>query len=119
MTKREAIENHRKMWNWIADQIEQEKDHQHIVRLQREYMEQHGIAVSEPDFCCLYDAEHNNDCTSCPLIWCGDEKNLCFAIHKTCLYEYEYKEQARLAREIANMPEKSDGGNSHDQAGSN
>ena len=33
LTREEAISKHRKMWNWIADRIEEEKEYQDIEDL--------------------------------------------------------------------------------------
>ena len=34
LTREEAISKHRKMWNWIADKIEKEKEYQYTGNLQ-------------------------------------------------------------------------------------
>lgn len=107
MTKQEAIENHRAMWNWIADQIEQRKQAQNITELKYYYIHYISEEYALYDcFCCEYDYEHGfNFCTHCPLVW-PDGK--CGVLFGTCYACSDYMGQAMFARQIANLPERKD-----------
>lgn len=55
LTRKETVSWHRKMWNWIADRIEEEKEYQHINVLKKEYCEGKGFYyVTSNCFCCEY-----------------------------------------------------------------
>ena len=45
LTKQEAITEHRKMWNWIADTIKEEKRIKDIRGLKRKYLEQKDLKI--------------------------------------------------------------------------
>lgn len=112
MTREEAIKNHRKMWNWIADQIRNGRKDVTIHDLKITYLIEHGY---DPDiirhkcFCCEYAFQESDDyddyCESCPLIW-GNE-NLCkpgyFCENRGWYWGTRTEENAR---KIANLPEK-------------
>lgn len=122
-TREDFVFHHRKMWNWIADQT---------LKLKRkvtkeEYFEAMGIPVWNRPlhrcYCCQYVFRYfENTCESCPIDWTNGEDNDEFDKYFICTFEYEtigltsifikwlradyYKEAARLARTIANLPEK-------------
>ena len=114
LTREEAISEHRKMWNWIADRIEEEKEYQDIEDLKIEYCDREGFDDIENNcFCCEYT---NCVCEFCPIEWeseAGDymcldqykEKD-CKGLYMLCFDELDWKEQAKLARKIANLPER-------------
>lgn len=115
ITKKEAIKNHRKMWNWIADQLEKG-----FYVTKSDYFKHHGI-TSVPH-CTCYACEYNDQfimkggivcpelCAKCPIDWGkhnAGERLLCTyegsAYQKfTCAQTFE--EKAKYAREIANLP---------------
>lgn len=115
MTKQECIENHRKMWNWIADETEKRKD---IVR-KDEYFEAMRIPYEwRPLFECYACDFCKTNCENCPIDWGGGKK--CYTdnspfnkwgealvLGSITPLKY-YKEAARFAREIANLPWKND-----------
>lgn len=73
LTKEQAIQEHRKMWNWIADRLEN-GDAYDIADLKEYYLE--GSIYRKEDiinncFCCHY-AEGN--CDNCPLKWGTEDK---------------------------------------------
>lgn len=114
LTKEQAIQEHRKMWNWIEEQYEngiQER----ISMLKSEY-----LGKNFPDeniigmcFCCEYCCQK---CDNCPLQWVdiyGDKTDKCYsegalyhAIIKFSDKKVNEKECAFLARKIANLEEK-------------
>lgn len=123
LTKEQAILNHRNMWNWIAEQNEKGI---HEPHLKSEYINEHTEFISKDMscscFCCEYDEIQDNikqapACAYCPLDWDSKANDL-FCIRKTKEYEnkngYFYlwehetdpKEAAKLARIIANLPER-------------
>ena len=129
LTKKRAIEEHRKMWNWIAEQYENETDillelHD-IDRLKDYYIQLHLNELSDLKmegncFCCAYDRLYNGDCSHCPLNWgsndwnvacmrMGDEAGL-FETIDILTHEKSSKEAlefcGKIARKIANLSER-------------
>ena len=132
LTREEAIRRHRLMWNWIAD--ETEKTGEPISK--GDAFKHFGWATREAScscWCCEW-VYQNSDfdrvspkapCSYCPLDWSNGEKKIleadCCKI-KTCdghtghglfrqwanmtSYEKDPTEASRLARIIANLPEK-------------
>lgn len=122
LAKQEAIENHRKMWNWIADELEKGNGDKylHIVDIKVEYFVKHNIKLKNRPFancfCCEYTGSNNGqfNCGDCPLKWpnggtCfGDGINgLYIRAWDACVND-NYAEAAKLARQIANLPERED-----------
>lgn len=113
LTREEAISKHRKMWNWIADRIEEEKEDQDIEDLKIEYCHDEEVRVKNNCFCCEY---INCVCVFCPIKWeskvenymCIDEykENDSEGIYSIWCDETDWREQAKLARKIANLPER-------------
>lgn len=67
LTREEAVSEHRKMWNWIADKIEEEKRDQDIFDLKEEYCNREGYNDIRSDcFCCGYT---KYICDYCPIEW--------------------------------------------------
>lgn len=113
LTKEQVISEHRKMWNWIADKIEEREKSQEIAELKAKYCEENGFILRHNCFCCEY-AESN--CNYCPVEWdsgledcmceqkceCNDDEGL---YARCCLVE-DLEEQVKLARQIANLPER-------------
>ena len=105
LTREEAIENHRKMWNWIADESIRQGQTVSVY----EYFEEMEIPYDErPESWHL--CEYANDiCCCCPINWGNDGSCLgdesLFTKWRKC-DDSDYEEAARLAREIANLPER-------------
>lgn len=119
LTKVQTIAEHRKMWNWITDEtLRQERKVE-----KSEYFDAMGI-VDIPlhrCFCCNYTAcnyeLHNcEDCKHCPIEW-GGEYGTC--LDRNCRFDgmglfsqwfktEDFKEAAKLARMIAELPERKD-----------
>ena len=119
LTREEAIANHRKMWNWIADETERLER----VVLKPEYFKEHSISHNDFPvrfcYCCSFDLTYYSLplCGACPINWGVDtEMNAC--CNKKSPYEKwdiivkyypnDWKSAAKLAREIANLPERGD-----------
>lgn len=124
MLREDAIKKHRAMWNYIAQQIENEKHTMKINVLKANYVKHSGDNAVEMD-------KHNNcylcnytdmNCRECPLIWPSEFKLFqCEAgfqlpngyisegLYSKCCQLYctgDWQSQAELARKIANLPER-------------
>lgn len=117
LTREEAISEHRKMWNWIADEIEKEKRYQYIEGLKKEYCDREGYYIRNNCFCCEY-TYTKYICDYCPIEWKSEvEDFMCIqkyeedddeGLYALCCNERDWEEQAKLARQIANLPERQD-----------
>lgn len=124
LTKQKAIELHRDMWNWIAEQYENDSTEE-AYDLKTQYCRQHGFYHLEHEcFCCEYDdqagVETDEYCKYCPLLWgtetettsyyCEcDNTGLWSKICKGTVYKtlnIGRQEVIRLAKQIANLPER-------------
>lgn len=93
LTKEQAIAEHRKMWNWIADKLEEAEEFKNdgnlksylynILKLKKKYIEIRGFKNIFCDcFCCEYEYQqqvrmgdnHKEDCVLCPLLWGTEDK---------------------------------------------
>lgn len=134
LTKKQAIEEHRKMWSWIADAIKNVEDlpavvsyydwNSLIVKLKRHYLlnykGQKYKDIYTHCFCCEYAdniAHYDDDiiCRYCPVIWsdstggCCDECGEYTELVSLDGYSDEIREKAyKLALKIANLPERED-----------
>lgn len=111
MTFDETVAEHRKMWNWIADET---------LRLKRvvnksEYFFSIGLRRNDWPVCKCFCCEYTSMCCDhCPLEWHGSDKT----ISQTCFIGGEYsrwrlacevgdwEKASDLARQIANLPER-------------
>lgn len=112
MTKQEAVENHRKMWKWIAVQTLRQK---RLVG-KTEYLDNTKYYdICNACFCCeyVYDIDVNfiRDCSNyCPIDFgkhrhcCGD--HTLYNEWRHLYYPSEYKKAALLAYKISKLPEK-------------
>lgn len=121
LTFDDAIENYRKMWNWIADETEKRK---RIITKHIYFKENDIKECNHLCFCCQYTVDNGEyakmvtvrDCRSCPIDWKitpykADEYQ-CFK-HNTP-YDWwieaydldDWQLAAKYARQIANLPEK-------------
>lgn len=115
LTREEAILWHRKMWNWIADWVEEKREYQDINDLKEEYCSRECYCVRHDCFCCEY---ASCNCDFCPIEWGNDLKDfMCLdqyneednkGLYSLCCDEKDWEEQAELARKIANLPERQD-----------
>lgn len=121
LTKQEAIQKHRKMWNWIAEETEKRQEK---VR-EEEYFSENGIEniPYKDSYCCEYGVdqlqigEYEPKCKYCPIKWGRDvdsciylwdekENKVANGLYLRWYHSIDWQEAARLAREIANMPER-------------
>ena len=117
LTKSEAIANHRKMWNWIADETMKRK-----CKVEKwDYFKAHGI--TDIPLCECYCCEYARDglfadCSRCPIDW-GGEFNICLnrdsdgdgkGLFTLWCKEPDYVKSAELAKRIAELPERKYGG---------
>lgn len=112
--KRWYVDQHRKMWNWIADQIEKEQSIQDIFYLKRAFC----MAIGEDPKCCCFSCQYDSEypgeppCKHCLFdfggfswaVSCEDP----ISVYCKCLYSETWEEQAELARKIANLPVRED-----------
>lgn len=104
ITKKLAVALHRKLWNWIADETER----QHCRVEKEEYPLFKRLLILNKCWCCEY-AQGN--CEECPIVWHIRNKFLggspCelaeFRDWENAMY---WCESARLARVIAELPER-------------
>lgn len=115
MTKKEAVELHRKIWNAVSD-----------------LTEKYGIAISNVNIryldcsnefkemlnsnpCCEYDDQFSSECTTpcsnCPIDW--QRKKELLVCEKSLYGQWikavergDFKKAASLARHIANLPKR-------------
>lgn len=124
LTKEKAIEEHRKMWNWIANELLKPETQTHnlsVYDLKTKYCNKHGVNILHNCWCCEYDYQFADDtCMNCPLIW-GTESELedyfcegdmdktiegLWSIADEHSNHGEYEGASKLARQIANLLEK-------------
>lgn len=116
ITLKEAVDGFRKQWNWIADETLKQKR-----RVEKfEYFDEQDIDPHDTPWRDCYLCEFSrsvyigHQCDKCPIEW-GGKIGDCY--HKNTRGDYrglyvrwikaaDYKEAARLAREIANLPLK-------------
>ena len=111
ITKSKAIANHRKMWNWIADEtLELE-----CVIGEEWYFVTHKITDIPLNlcYCCEYGFD-DEACPDCPIEW-GGEYGTCESkdnygdrkgLYTLWLDEPDYRKAAELAKKIAELPER-------------
>lgn len=103
MTKKEAVENHRKMWRWIAEKT--------IERKRKVWKDEYfGENKLDPPFndcfCCDYVSQFIGEiCARCPINWEGGH---CMNSYYSDWLnrEYPYWFYAHCADLIANLPER-------------
>lgn len=104
------VDQHRAMWNWIADQIEKSQKVKNINDLKKRWCKSHKVHPVHDCFSCEYDARVALvQCKCCLFDWgvprceysCED------GYYGSCRYLYcndDWKKQAELARKVANLP---------------
>ena len=108
LTRDEAIRKCRDMWNWIADETEKRK----FVVKKHEYFEDGDEEPLNYCFLCEYVAARR--CEKCPIDFGSWGNVACEDLDSPyCWWKVEaernnWQEAAKLAREIANLPERED-----------
>ena len=134
LTKEQAIIEHRKMWNWIADQYKQ-CSKANVHNLKRMYLHEKNMeGIYGHCFLCNYagnnESSYGNyafNCDQCLLQWpvpqdsnieegyCTDKYDLNdqYGLYGMLESEYDengnrlvFKEKANIAKQIANLPER-------------
>lgn len=116
LTKQQAVTEHRKMWDWIAEECLRRK-----VKVEKQdYFDRHDIKDLPDHFCwcCEYARKQflkNSTgieffCDLCPIVW-GSDCDTCIGDWHSTLYEKyvdstKYGQASILARKIANLPER-------------
>lgn len=104
------VDQHRAMWTWIADQIEQSKSYRSICFLKKKWCEEHGFSPRFNCFACEYDnKKHGFRCQNCLFFWGERSRGMqvvpCeFGYYGALKRAETRQEQAELARMIANLP---------------
>ena len=123
--KKDAIDEHRKMWNWIANISEKEQR----FATKEEYIKEKGYEkfhIKANCFCCAYNSSFNaDDCLHCPLIWyerqVKEKDDTCFCMSEfspfiiyfnalgynlsSSFKKVTIEEYVEAARKIANLKE--------------
>lgn len=126
LTREQAIEEHRKMWQWIAEQYEKMEHTNYIgysdcmnpFDLKEKYILENGhddfSSVYLDCFLCEYTSELDDvGCENCPLDWgivmdcIGTSMNRgLYGRLIDCHRNWDFKKCTELARVIAELPEK-------------
>lgn len=105
ISKEQALDLHREMWIWIAEQYHNHSQIE-VDILMEEFGEKNGTYLVNP--CCKYNSEEllynkisygRDYCCKCPVIWGSEDK--CQAWF--CDYEYDYIEWTALDGLITQM----------------
>lgn len=111
LTKKLAISLHRKMWSWIADETERQKE----IVTKCEYPPFRHITIDNDCWCCEY---AQRECRNCPIEWNEKKHNDILGLEvQTCTDEEyrkwraavlskQWQEAAHWARIIAELPER-------------
>lgn len=112
LTKKKTVEEHRKMWNWIGNEIMRSHMTKNIDELKKMYLTIYDKPlISFNCYCCEYtlDVDTNSCIDSCPLIWPGDKMSCCYGgLYSQICNEQNWQKQAELAYQIADLPERED-----------
>lgn len=129
LTKAKAIEEHRKMWEWMANFIDGSErgyitvrqDCFDIAELKRKYMNENfqGKIVRNHCFLCAYDCNHGGMCEHCPVDFSHIRYNTYGCLNGLYNKAYESydkfldnptrdnaKTAAEICRQIAHLPER-------------
>lgn len=111
LTKKQAVEEHRKMWNWITERFKEE-DRKSIECLKSEYLIKFfkNEDIDNECFCCEYlnnfgDEQH---CTMCPIIWLEEGGTCMYNLYIELSDQNHPLVNAAIAERIANLPERPD-----------
>ena len=132
MTRHQAVEEHRKMWTWIKEQLEgmseSESRNTAICALKKEYYEIHKeelrkkygddlVAKYRINYCflCAYNVNKRKifgyGCVNCPvrINSVAEENNECLnGLYGRTASNYSLKTRTKAARIISKLPENKD-----------
>ena len=102
------VEQHRAMWNWIADKIEATRKLCIVAELKYDWCEFHSLSPEAFCFACEYKSSRKEGfcCRGCLFNW-GNSFEFVHCMegyYERCRLAKTWQEQARLARKIANLP---------------
>ncbi|MGN1167183.1 MAG: hypothetical protein ACI4S2_12520 [Lachnospiraceae bacterium] len=110
ISREKAIEEHRKMWRWLADYPGKDKWDYFI-------MTDYKCNLVNDCFLCDYAIEQSGSyktmCEFCPLDWgerkecTAEDDNGLYDLWTQCMSTDDYKKAAEIAKEIAELPERS------------
>lgn len=122
LTRQRAIQEHRKMWNWIANESERlrnpvdknaylHKFFNHVYLTNECFLCDYSFFICNNE---SFGSDAKKMCDYCPLSWSASGKERCMSNDYDGYYDLwekayiggDYIEAARLARIIANLPEK-------------
>lgn len=104
LTREQAIAEHRKMWNWIADKTEKRK--QKVFKSEYFYENNIRIIPFAHCYCCQYIFDTSEGCNhnNCIINW-GESKYCLNGYYRKWSESCDWKESARIAKVIASLPE--------------
>lgn len=108
MTRDEAIREHRKMWNWIADETLRLKRKVEKSEYFETFKKEYKIKPMSECWCCEFNNQRH--CKNCIIDW-GDGAYCTTVSHRLSAFmlwanSCNYKKAARYARKIAELPER-------------
>ena len=106
LTLKEAVDKHRQLWNWIADETKKIK----------KPASKHANPMVQEDHpdndCYMCEYVGKSSCENCPLQW-GNKQQGCCDNHSSPYYRWvreknlmTFSDASNLARQIANLPLK-------------
>ena len=122
-SRRKALQEHRKMWNWIADEIERTG----LPVGKYEYLKDspYRTNLTADCFLCEYTRDtYGGKCNNCPVIWYKNDDKFKASVYTPCIepkspyykflmndirgvtYEEWVTSRVKYAREVANLPER-------------
>ena len=114
LTKEEAIAQHRKMWEWIANMVRKTKSFHLITHYKRTYLETYypGYDILCNCFLCEYDkqvrGQGESKCKNCPVVWGSKDERCGDRLYNLASCAMTKKEQIKYSKEIAQVLEKED-----------
>lgn len=104
LTRKQAIAEHRKMWNWISDETYKQK--RKVEK--NEYFSEMGIHNTPlaKCYCCEFSERNYGYCGECCIINWGNGVGCQLSYYKLWIGTLDWEEAYKLAHIIANLPER-------------
>lgn len=120
MERNEAIKYFRRMWHDMYEHIMDEEKRIHVPTYKRDWCINNGVRFLNNCPLCQYACEENNHqqiCRACPIEWgsrasayyCERISNIDttgYGLWLKCRDAYTWQEQAALAKQISELPER-------------